>query len=256
MKKYDVSQLIGVISYLRATEELAGKDGDGTVPWDWKDKHHRPNVEAAKKNCQLLELSASVRRCNFFFKELNRKSLTWFRLKTEARVLLQTIEGELHERLFAFVPMEKAAIIERLSTEWSPIWNNFPSSEEESERAADCYALEQSTACVMHLMRVLEVGLGALATEMNIAFERRNWENIINDIEAAIEKINGPAWGPDWKEKSDFYSGAAKDFRYFKKAWRNHAMHYRKQYPDPEASTILAHVKTFMMQLAEGGLRE
>ena len=75
-------------------------------------------------------------------------------------------------------------------------------------------------------------------------------------IEAEIKKINGPAWGSDWKVKQQFYSGAAKDFRYFKDAWRNHAMHFREHYEASEAKIILDHVKSFMIHLADGGLKE
>ena len=107
----------------------------------------------------------------------------------------------------------------------------------------------------MHLMRVLEVGLNTLARTLGVSFDRRNWENVINDCDAKIKTI-GPSWGADWKDKQQFYAGAAKDFRYFKDAWRNHAMHYRERYDATEAKSILDHVKTFMVQLADGGLTE
>lgn len=132
----------------------------------------------------------------------------------------------------------------------------FQSAKRDIKSAGTCYACDQNTACVMHLMRVLEVGLSVLARELKVLFDRRNWENVINDIEAEIKKINGPAWGPDWKAKQQFYSGAAKDFRYFKDAWRNHAMHFREHYEAAEAKSILDHVKSFMIVLADGGLHE
>jgi hypothetical protein len=64
------------------------------------------------------------------------------------------------------------------------------------------------------------------------------------------------AGGPDWNQKQQFYSGAAKDFRYFKDAWRNHAMQYRERYTETDAKGILEHVRAFMVQLANGGLKE
>jgi hypothetical protein len=39
-------------------------------------------------------------------------------------------------------------------------------------------------------------------------------------------------------------------------SWRNHAMHFREHYEGSEAKTILEHVKAFMAQLADGGLKE
>ena len=133
---------------------------------------------------------------------------------------------------------------------------NFNSAKRDIKAAGSCYAADRNTACVMHLMRVLEVGLNTLAKTLGVSFDRRNWENLINDIDAEIKKINGPARGADWKEKQEFYSSAAKDFRYFKDAWRNHAMHFREHYEGSEAKTILEHVKAFMAQLADEGLKE
>ena len=59
-----------------------------------------------------------------------------------------------------------------------------------------------------------------------------------------------------WDKERTFYSGAAKDFRYFKNAWRNHSQHLHEHYEASEARTILDHVKAFMMHLADNGLRE
>ena len=69
------------------------------------------------------------------------------------------------------------------------------------------------------LMRVPELGLNSFASQpdINVVFQRREWENIIKDIESAIKKINGPHAGTDWKDKQHFLAEAAKDFRYFKK---------------------------------------
>jgi hypothetical protein len=86
-----------------------------------------------------------------------------------------------------------------------------------------------------------------------VAFRRGNGENI---TETAIKKINGPHAGTDWKDKQHFFAEAAKDFRYFKNAWRNHALHFHEQYDASEAKLILDRVKTFMMHLAENGLKE
>ena len=166
------------------------------------------------------------------------------------------ISSEMSTKLFMRIFPERVAFCEQEDLFGAVVAANFPSAKKDIKSAGSCYAFDRNTACVMHLMRVLEVSLSTLAKQLGIAFDRRNWENIINDIEAEIKKINGPAWGSDWKVKNQFYSGAAKDFRYFKDAWRNHAMHFREHYEASEAKTILDHVKSFMIHLADGGLKE
>jgi hypothetical protein len=71
------------------------------------------------------------------------------------------------------------------------------------------------------------------ANLINVVFQRREWENIIKDIESAIKKINGPHAGTDWKDKQHFLAEAAKDFRYFKNAWRNYAMRFHRNRYEP-----------------------
>jgi hypothetical protein len=166
------------------------------------------------------------------------------------------ISSEMSTHLFLRVYVDRTEFYEQTELFGAAVNANFASSKEDIKEAGCCYTTDRNTACVMHLMRVLEVGLSTLAKTLGVNFDRRNWENVINDIEVEIKKINGPARGPDWKEKQQFYSGAAKDFRYFKDAWRNHAMHFRERYDALEAKLILEHVKAFMMQLADGGLHE
>ena len=179
---------------------------------------------------------------------------------TQASQLLlclnQAIVSEMSENLFLRVFPDRVDFYEQIEGFGSKVSDAFPSAERDIKESGSCYAADRNTACVMHLMRILEVGLGVLATNLGVSYERRNWENVINDIEAAIKKINGPHAGSDWKDKERFYSETAKDLRYFKNAWRNHAMHYREHYETSEARSIWNHVQAFMAQLAEGGLKE
>jgi hypothetical protein len=131
----------------------------------------------------------------------------------------------------------------------------FSSAAYDIAEAGKCYALERSTACVLHLMRVLEIGLAAMASDLNVDFEHRNWENIINEIEKAIKAFSSRGTKPpNWKQSEQFYAELAKDFRYLKNAWRNHAMHAREKYTPEEAGRILDYIKSFMQTLAAGGL--
>jgi len=127
--------------------------------------------------------------------------------------------------------------------------NSFSSTIFEFEDASRNLALDQPTAAVFHLMRALETGLNALANHFNVSFERRNWQNIINDVESEIKK-SGPANGENWKNQEQFYSDAASHFRFLKNAWRNYVMHVHQRYSITEASKIRMHVLDFMQHLS------
>jgi len=104
---------------------------------------------------------------------------------------------------------------------------------------------------VFHLMRVLEIGLCALANRFGVPSDRANWNTIIERIEKALRDMpDDPNRKADWKEDQEFYSKAASHFMFVKDAWRNHAMHRRAKYTDEEAKTLLMNVRAFMAQLA------
>ena len=48
------------------------------------------------------------------------------------------------------------------------VFNAFPSANNDILEASNCLALERGTATVMHLMRVAEVGLKALASALGV----------------------------------------------------------------------------------------
>lgn len=138
----------------------------------------------------------------------------------------------------------------------------FPSEEMayEIKEAGSCMALGRYTATVFHLMRVLEKGLRALATELAvpfaIPFEYLNWQNIIEQIESAIKDHEKLKAGKIKTDTLKQYAEIAKQFRYFKDAWRNGVAHSRETYDKGQAISILQHVGEFMSDLVKAGLHE
>ncbi|HWB33085.1 MAG TPA: hypothetical protein VG714_07935 [Acidobacteriaceae bacterium] len=135
------------------------------------------------------------------------------------------------------------------------VHNAFPSAIIDAREASNCYALERWPACVFHLMRVLEFGLGVMAKRFNVSVERSTWHQIIEAIEGRIRKID-PQSGADWKKQQKDFSDAATQFMFFKDAWRNHIMHVRDQYDEGRAMSIWQHTNEFMNKLAAIGLHE
>ena len=86
----------------------------------------------------------------------------------------------------------------RIPLEWKPYFSGtflteeletkFPSASRELKSAARCIAVDQTTASVMHSMRALEAGLGAMIGGLNITPANPNWENVLTDCEFEIKK--------------------------------------------------------------------
>jgi len=190
----------------------------------------------------------------------------WERLETDgsltlsqAEVLLKEIQNDIVIDLtspwFLMIPSEKRALYEQDTPVFGQqVADCFPCANYDIQAAGRCFALDEWTACVFHMMRVLEIGLRHLGTsvglpEAALAFE--NWKVIIDQIEKRVKEF---AEAPKSKTKSDklqFYSEAAASFRHFRDAWRNHVSHSRATYDEREASIIWDHVQTFMQVLAK-----
>ena len=130
--------------------------------------------------------------------------------------------------------------------------NKFPSSRYDISEAGRCLALKRSTACVLHLMRALEVGLASLAGALGRTLTTENWNTILSDIETEIRSRTKATHGPTWKDKDEpFFAESATHFRFIKNAWRNHAMHAKDKYTEEQAEEIYDSVRSFMRHLSE-----
>lgn len=176
---------------------------------------------------------------------------TWAELNTRSRALRNAIQIELKEYFYYQYSKQKGKKFQAWKTDWQPSLNVFHNIEIDVFCAVDCYALCHETASVFHCMRILEVGLRALAADVGLAFELQQWQNIIEQIELKItaERKALPK-GAEKNERLQFLSEAAKEFFYFKEGWRNHVSHGRGNYDENQALSVLEHVRTFMNHLA------
>lgn len=166
---------------------------------------------------------------------------------------LNRIEDECRERLMLMVEPKYIDYIEDPQFFDSPgkhanrVSVQFPSAAEDIAESGICLALGRSTACVMHLSRVLEVGLQALANAVGVT-KQNDWgrylklidDELTNRIKAAGART------PD----EQFYAEARASFDDMRRAWRNPTMHVDKVYSSARAEEILISVRSFMRHLA------
>jgi hypothetical protein len=255
MHHYNVWQLAIALRTLREMEVSGKVFGDTLVAQEMSSKAHVPLLEYVRQQCESLELQSALHRCDKFVNKI-RENAPWSEIGNQATVLREAIEGELCYRRFAFVPVSKAAIHDNAARDWADIWTKFPSSKEDAQRAVDCYALEQDTACVFHLMRVAEYGLRALARERKVRLPKNRplewaeWNDLIVAIGKKVDAIANRKRGPKRAAALEFYRGALGEFQAFKDAYRNHVMHTRGAYDEHQAASVLSHVRDFMSRLA------
>jgi hypothetical protein len=130
----------------------------------------------------------------------------------------------------------------------------------ELDEAGKCFALGRPTACVFHLMRIMEIGIRALAGCLNIPDPakpvEKNWGLILKRIKERIDSR--------WPQPSDRLAGDGLLFESLyasldavRNPWRNETMHPASKYTDDEARHLIVAVEGFMKKLSsrmdEGG---
>jgi hypothetical protein len=173
---------------------------------------------------------------------------------------IKTVESladkEIRGKVFLYVPAERARFFPKVTDPHlfgNVVATAFPSAFYDIAESGLCLSLDRGTACVFHLMRVLEIGLTALGAKFGVSLEHTNWNPAIEQIESKIRNMRkDPVWGslPDCKEQQEFYAQAASHFGILKDAWRNYTMHTRGVYTEEQAERIFDNVESFMQQLA------
>lgn len=183
------------------------------------------------------------------------------RTSREMNWLLLSVRAEVNGKLFLYVPNERSGFYEKDDILSEKATKAFPTAHIELREAGNCYAAERYTACVFHAMRAAEIGLRALAVDLEVEFpdkplELAEWQNIIQKSESQIEAIvNKRARDKDQAKERDenrkFYSSAASQFRYFKDGWRIRVAHARETYTGSQALSVLSHAREFFEELSE-----
>lgn len=125
----------------------------------------------------------------------------------------------------------------------------FPSAQTDIEDAGKCLAFQRGTACVFHLMRVMEAALKVVARPLGIPYAP-SWESYISQITRKIDEKHRHK-GVQWKKDEPFFKELLGDFHGVKIGWRNPTMHIVRRYEPEEAEEILIAVRGFMRRLAK-----
>jgi hypothetical protein len=222
----------------------------------------RDNLPVMASHCQTLQLPTAEGLIRNFVRDYERINPSWKETQIRMACIKETFKTELSNRLCLFVHAYKSQFylspLDHITGDDLIIEGSFHSVIYDLLNAGRCYAFEQNTASVFHSMRVLEKGLHALAIKIGVpeAPSLEQWHNVIEQIESKIKDLHDLKKSVYKSETLKQYSDAALEFRYFKEAWRNHAVHSREKYTDTDALRVLTHVRLFMLSLVQSGVQE
>jgi hypothetical protein len=211
-----------------------------------------------------LELGVSARRAKRLAKDL-REGMRYSSelLAAELKGILESVVHEISSRKFAYIPPDRVAYFEQDHLFGEVVSKSFPSAAKEIRDAGNCLASELDTSAVFHLMRAVEIGLRALATERHVkiknteSFEWVEWGKLTSELGKKADTIEN--WKGRGTAKSlalDFYRGVNRELEGFRTEFRNHVMHTRKRFEPNQAFGVFLQVREFMQRLTRAGLVE
>jgi hypothetical protein len=121
----------------------------------------------------------------------------------------------------------------------------FSQMSEDISEAGKCLALARPTACVFHLMRVMEIGVQRFGDKLGVQLVNElNWLGILDQVNKAIRALDHKL--PETKAFAEITSHLYN----VKIAWRNEVMHPKQTYTPEEGDTVFRSVRTFVQELA------
>jgi HEPN domain-containing protein len=215
----------------------------------------KPNMDFVLSVCGEAKLSGVKSQVERIVNIVTIGPVSHRTIRRSLVALNERIYDALSESMCLQIPPNKAEFYESKHLFGEEVSNNFPSANYDIEEAGKCYAAGRYTACVFHLMRVMEIGVKAVASGLGILTKVRSaqpsWGEVLrltNDEIQANNKSGAPSWTP---EKRGFFENVQADLMTVKNAWRNTTMHVENSYDEERAEDVYNAVKGFMRHLAK-----
>lgn len=176
----------------------------------------------------------------------------------QADTLLKELNGdfieELTEHCFFTVSPQRRIFHERKNLFGLIVTTQFPEIEDDIAAAGRCFAYEEWTATVFHLMRAVERGLQELASQVGVqnaaAHNMAVLEDALTRETKRLEQIGRTRRSEEETANMRFYSDAATQFQNFRLAHRNYVDHASAKYDERDTLRVLGSVRDFLQVLA------
>jgi hypothetical protein len=244
MKRIGIRDLAGLLATLDrvkfVTDSVVVKESPGYLKF----------IDADRRFLETIGYPVSGEYMEKFKEVLTADPLVGRDIKDAATRLYDTLLIELKSTYFIVLTSEEAGWLTKAEPFGDAVTVAFPSAGFDADEATRCLAFGRGTACVFHLMRVMEVGLKALGSRLGIDTEHKpGWEGVLKKAHGLMSLPNDKK-DPAWVKDEGFLSDTDAMLIAVKTAWRNPTMHIEKTYTSEEAERIYGAVKGFMQQLS------
>lgn len=247
MLNFKAQLFVVMMDNLRLMQDIANtRKGQEVTEKDHE--FYLSNLLDAFTMCNKIGLSLTSVYLGRFIKRFDDKP-SFEALNEEVGIIIGRIHDELGMFQFLQIPNERAPYYEDKPQFGEPVANKFPKAIADIQEAGKCFAAGLYTACVFHLMRVMEHSTQYLGKRLGISLvQEKNWHNILDEVDKAIKGM--PTKTSRQKALRNRFAEASAHLRMVKDAWRNDVMHPKETYTEEEAERVFRNVKDFMVHLA------
>ena len=170
------------------------------------------------------------------------------------------LERELNGRFFLYLSEEEAALFQSTQPLGQEVASAFPVTvNAELCEASKCLALGRYTACVFHLMHVMEIAVQVFGKKLHVDIVKSapagkrvselSWDQILGAINPKLRAL--PQDTVKRKRRHEKFAAAQSYLYGVKDAWRNPTMHPRLEgYNELQVRDIMNHVRSFLTEFA------
>jgi hypothetical protein len=196
-----------------------------------------------------LELKASAKFAQLYRDRLNYTDIIDDSISHLFWSLYISIKNEFENQIFLMIPSKKAIFYDSgIQFFNQEVKDRFSDLIYDIDEACKCYAFGRSTACIFHLMRIMEKAVQQLGNTFGVPLvDEKNWQTILTKTRNAVENKY-----PNERDRNRIqYENTIAQLESVKIAWRNPTMHPKSTYTEDEAENLLRVVKMFMNDLAK-----
>lgn len=240
-------RLVRGIEYVRTLVEYGGRsaDSDDAIPLEAINLV-LPSFQEIEQHCDQLGLRDTGNCVRRLIKELR----SFHNVRTYGQAIIE-LQTSLAEELahHVFVRVEKPHYYGKNPRFAQLVAEIYPEIAYDVVEAGNCLATGRGTACVFHLMRIMDFGLQKIGPKLKIQkIQNKSWQQILNQMNRAISRM--PESTAVLKKKKEVYAEMVALLETVKTAWGDAAMTPKPAHTLKEAETLLGTVSEFMVHVA------
>jgi hypothetical protein len=205
-------------------------------------------LELLKKCCVQIDLMGvgnDIDRAITYIKGYPTRERSQFHIEH----ITNRIIDDIQDQYFWHVKSDKRQYYMQPELFGTEVGRKFVMVAEDIGNAGSCFALNQYTATVFHLMRVMEHCVQRFGKKLKapIDVKNENWNQIMDHVNAAIKGLPGGRNATQrQKKRKEEFAMAAGRLDHVRIVWRNPVMHPKETYDEQQAQEVMTGVGKFL----------